>query len=168
QAQLVQDKARQIELYGQRYRDVVAGLARAFEIAGGIDKSRADQGYDVRLQKSLQDDPNLIELAIWPVGGELRRAFQSDVIKRDEVDQRVADVLARMSGRGLVVSRPQIIRSGQEMGLTIAAPVMGGGGNEEVVAEIVAIVSFQEVFKTVHQSAHRSEREMLDAGLPVV
>ena len=33
QAQLVQDKARQIELYGQRYRDVVTGLARAFEIA---------------------------------------------------------------------------------------------------------------------------------------
>ena len=29
QAQLVQDKARQIELYGQRYRDVVTGLARA-------------------------------------------------------------------------------------------------------------------------------------------
>ena len=36
QAQLVQDKARQIELYGQRYRDVVNGLAQAFEIAGGI------------------------------------------------------------------------------------------------------------------------------------
>ncbi|HEX8097009.1 MAG TPA: hypothetical protein VF507_03195, partial [Pyrinomonadaceae bacterium] len=36
QAQLVQDKARQIELYGQRYRDVVTGLARAFELAGGV------------------------------------------------------------------------------------------------------------------------------------
>src|SRR4029077_12818812 len=35
QAQLVQDKTRQIELYGQRYRDVVSGLAQAFEIAGG-------------------------------------------------------------------------------------------------------------------------------------
>ncbi len=29
QAQLVQDKARQIELYGQRYRDVVSGLAQS-------------------------------------------------------------------------------------------------------------------------------------------
>lgn len=168
QAQLVQDKARQIELYGQRYRDVVSGLARAFEIAGGIDKSQNDLGYDVRLQRALQDDPNLIALAIWPVGGEVRRAFQSDVIKRDEVDQRVADVLARMSGRGVVVSRPQIIRSGQEMGLTIAAPVMGGPANNDVVAAVVAIVSFQEVFKTVHQIMHKSEREMLDAGLPVV
>jgi HD-GYP domain-containing protein (c-di-GMP phosphodiesterase class II) len=168
QAQLVQDKARQIELYGQRYRDVVSGLAQAFEIAGGIDKSQNDRGYDIRLQRALQDDPNLIALAIWPVGGELRRAFQKDVIKREEVDQRVADVLAHMNGRGVVVSRPQVIRSGQEMGLTIASPVMGGVGSTNVVAAVVAIVSFQEVFKTVHQISHKSEREMLDAGLPVV
>jgi HD-GYP domain-containing protein (c-di-GMP phosphodiesterase class II) len=167
QAQLVQDKARQIELYGQRYRDVVSGLARAFEIAGGIE-SLNEQGYNQRLQRVLQDDPNLIALAIWPVDGELRRAFQPDIIKREEVDERVADVLARMTGRGLVVSRPQVIRSGQEMALTVAAPIMGGSNNGDVVAAVVAIVSFQEVFKAVHQSTPKSEREMLDAGLPVV
>src|SRR2546426_7020302 len=88
QAQLVQDKARQIELYGQRYRDVVTGLARAFEIAGGI-QALDDQGYDRRLQKTLQEDPNLIALAIWPVSGEMHRAFQLDIIQREEVDQRV-------------------------------------------------------------------------------
>jgi HD-GYP domain-containing protein (c-di-GMP phosphodiesterase class II) len=167
QAQLVQDKARQIELYGQRYRDVVSGLARAFEIAGGT-KSLNQQGYEQRLQRVLLDDPNLIALAIWPVDGDLRRAFQSDIIKREEVDERVAEVLARMNGRGLVVSRPEIIRSGQEMGLTVAAPIMGGPNNSDVVAAVIAIVSFQEVFKAVHQVTPRSEREMLDAGLPVV
>src|SRR3989449_5699616 len=78
QAQLVQDKARQIELYGQRYRDVVSGVARAFEIAGGI-RSLSDAGYDTRLQKTLEEDPNLIALAIWPVSGEMHRAFQLDV-----------------------------------------------------------------------------------------
>ena len=167
QAQLVQDKARQIELYGQRYRDVVAGLARAFEIAGGINALN-DSGYDSRLQKTLQEDPNLIGLAIWPVDGELHRAFQSDVIKREEVDQRVSEVLARMNGRGLVVSRPQIIRSGQEMALTVAAPVMGGENSNDVVAAVIAIVSFQDVFKAVQQPTSKSERELLDAGLPVV
>ncbi len=167
QAQLVQDKARQIELYGQRYREVVSGLARAFEIAGGI-KALNDQGYDVRLQKTLQEDPNLIALAIWPVDGELRRAFQPDVIKPEEVDKRVSEVLAKMNGRGLVVSRPQIIRSGQEMALTVAAPVMGGENSRDVVAAVVAIVSFQEVFTAVHQPTPKSERELLDAGLPVV
>ena len=143
QAQLVQDKARQIELYGQRYRDVVSGLARAFEITGGI-HSLTDAKSDTRLQKTLQDDPNLIALAICPVQGEVHRAFQPDVIRKEEVDQRISDVLARMNSRGVIVGRPQIIRSGQEMGLTIAAPVMDGN---EIVAAVVAIVSFQEVFK---------------------
>jgi HD-GYP domain-containing protein (c-di-GMP phosphodiesterase class II) len=167
QAQLVQDKARQIELYGQRYRDVVTGLARAFEIAGGI-KALNDAGYDSRLQKTLEEDPNLIALAIWPVGGKVQRAFQPDVIQRGEVDQRVSEVLSKMNGRGIVVSRPQIIRSGQEMALTVAAPVMGGENGGDVVAAVVAIISFQEVFEAVHQSTSKSERELLDAGLPVV
>src|SRR2546426_2992923 len=164
QAQLVQDKARQIELYGQRYRDVVSGVARAFEIAGGI-RVLSDAGYDVRLQKTLQDDPNLIALAICPVKGEVHRAFQPDLIKREEVDQRVSDVLARMNGRGVIIGRPQIIRSGQEMALTIAAPVMNG---DDIVAAVVAVVSFQEVFKAVQQSPSKSGRALLDAGLPVV
>src|SRR6185312_4435417 len=110
----------------------------------------------------------LIALAIWPVNGEMRRALQPDIIKREEVDERVADVLAKMSGRGLVVSRPQIIRSGQEMALTVAVPIMSGSSDTDVAAAVVAIVSFQEVFKAVHQSTPKSEREMLDAGLPVV
>src|SRR3984893_3138646 len=164
QAQLVRDKARQIELYGQRYRDVVSGLARAFEIAGGP-RFLTDAGYDVRLQRTLQDDPNLIALAICPVKGEVHRAFQPDLIKKEEVDQRVGDLLARMSGRGVVMGRPQIIRSGQEMALTIAAPVMNG---DEIVAAVVAVVSFQEVFKAVQQSSSKSGRELLDGGLPVV
>jgi HD-GYP domain-containing protein (c-di-GMP phosphodiesterase class II) len=167
QAQLVQDKARQIELYGQRYRDVVTGLARAFELAGGV-RTLNDAGADRRLLKTLQDDPNLIALAILPVQGEPHTAFQPDVIRRDEVDERVGEVLARMSGRGLVVSRPEIIRSGQEMGLTIAAPVMGGENGDEVVAAVVAIISFREVFRAVQQPSAKSERELLDAGLPVV
>jgi len=164
QAQVVQDKARQIELYGQRYRDVVSGVARAFEISGGIRPLDAP-GYDARLQKILQDDPNLIALAICPVKGETHRAFQPELIKREEVDQRVNGVLARMNGKDVIVSRPQIIRSGQEMALTIAAPVTN---EDQIAAAVVAIVSFQEVFKAVQQPTSRSERELLEAGLPVV
>jgi hypothetical protein len=61
-----------------------------------------------------------------------------------------------------------VIRSGQEMALTIAEPVLGGRNNQEVVAAVVAIVSFQEVFHAVQQPTSKSERELLDAGLPVV
>ena len=164
QAQIVHDKARQIELYGQRYREVVNGLAHAFEIYGEIRPLDASS-YEARLQKILQDDPNLIALAICPVKGEVHRAFQPELIKREEVDQRVGEVLARMNGRELIVSRPQVIRSGQEMGLTIAAPVTS---DEQITAAVVAIVSFQEVFKAVQQPTAKTEKELLEAGLPVV
>src|SRR5829696_3527645 len=61
QAQLVQDKARQIELYGQRYRDVVTGLAGAFELAGGV-RVAGETGGELRLQKSVEEDKNIIAL----------------------------------------------------------------------------------------------------------
>jgi putative nucleotidyltransferase with HDIG domain len=54
------------------------------------------------------------------------------------------------------------------MALTIAQPVLGGANNQEVVAAVVAIVSFQEVFDAVQQPTSKSERELLNAGLPVV
>ena len=165
QAQLVRDKARQIELYGQRYRDVVIGLARAFEIAGG-NEFHADAGYDSRLQQSLQDDPNLLALAICPVKGEVHRAFQVDLIKREEVDLRIADVLAKLNGRGVIIGRPQVIRSAGEIAVTIAAPVMNG---EDIVAAVVAVVSFQEALKSIQpQRSSKSAQELLDGGLPVV
>ncbi|MCA1816744.1 MAG: HD domain-containing protein [Acidobacteria bacterium] len=167
QAQLAEDKARQIELYGQRYRDVVTGLARAFELAGGV-KVLNEGESDARLQRAVVDDPNIIALAILPVGGVPHLAYKTDVIGRDELDERVGEVLARMSGRGIVVTRPHLIRSSQEMSLTVAAPVMGGAGGDEVTAAVVAVISFQEVFKTVGQTTTQSERELLDQGRPVI
>src|ERR671935_1604151 len=68
QAQLVQDKARQIELFGQRYREVVTGLARAFELTGGVGVL-GHGGSDERFQKSVEGDRNLDALAILPVAG---------------------------------------------------------------------------------------------------
>jgi HD-GYP domain-containing protein (c-di-GMP phosphodiesterase class II) len=167
QAQLVEDKARQIELYGQRYRDVVTGLARAFELAGGV-RVLGDEGSDYRLKKVLNEDPNLLALAILPVSGTPHFAYKPDAIGREEVDERVGASLARMTGRGLVIRGPQVIRSNQEMGLTVAAPVMGGGGGGDVVAAVVAVVSFQEVFQAVQQPSSMSERELLERGLPVI
>ncbi|HZG53743.1 MAG TPA: HD domain-containing phosphohydrolase [Pyrinomonadaceae bacterium] len=167
QAQLVQDKARQIELYGQRYRDVVTGLARAFELAGGV-RVIGEEGGDARLQKSVVDDPNLLALAILPVGSLPHVAYKPDVIGREELNERVGEVLARMNGRGLVVTRPQLIRSSQEMSLTVAAPVMGGAGGEEVVAAVAAVISFDEVFAAVQQPTSKSESELLEQGLPVI
>src|SRR5918912_1811151 len=167
QAQLVQDKARQIELYGQRYRDVVTGLARAFELAGGV-RSASDAGSDARLQRAVSEDPNMIALSIQPVGGLPHVAYRTDVIGREELDERVGEALARMTGRGVRILRPPLIRSSQEMAFTIAAPVMGGASGEEIVAAVAAVISFQEVFKSVQQPTSQNESEPLARGLPVI
>ena len=164
QAQLVQDKARQIELYAQRYREVVQGLARAFALAGGLDALK-NPASDAGLRKTLQGDPNLISLSIEPVQGDPHRAFQPNLIQREELDARVNQILARINSQDLVISRPELISSGQETASTIAAPILDE--NEGIAAAVVAVVSFREVFRGV-QSAQKSERELLDAGMPVI
>ncbi len=125
QAQLVQDKARQIELYGQRYREVVTGLARAFELTGGVGVL-GQFGSDERLQKAVEGDRNLDALAIMPVSGTPHVAYKPDAITREEVNARLNASLADMADPGVRISGPHLIRSSQEMALTIAAPVMGG------------------------------------------
>src|SRR5918912_3660133 len=167
QAQLVQDKARQIELYGQRYRDVVTGLARAFELAGGV-RNLNEAGGDARLQRAVSEDENMIALSIQPVGGLPHVAYRTDVIGREELDERVGEALAQMTGRGVRILRPHLIRSSQEMAFTIAAPVMGGASGEEIVAAVAAVISFQEVFKSVQQPTSQNESEPLARGLPVI
>ncbi|MBV8855682.1 MAG: HD domain-containing protein [Acidobacteria bacterium] len=167
QAQLVQDKARQIELYGQRYREVVTGLARAFELTGGVGVL-GQTGSDERLQKAVEADRNLDALAIMPVAGTPHVAYKPDAVTREEVNARLNASLADMAEPGVRITGPHLIRSSQEMALTIAAPVMGGTDSSEVIAAVVAVVSFQEVFASVQQPAALTERELLERGMPVI
>lgn len=167
QAQLVQDKARQIELYGQRYREVVTGLARAFELTGGVGVL-GQTGSDERLQKAVEADRNLDALAIMPVAGTPHVAYKPDAITREEVNARLNSALADMAEPGVRISGPHLIRSSQEMALTIAAPVMGGAESNEVIAAVVAVISFQEVFASVQQPVPLTESELLKRGMPVI
>ena len=167
QAQLVQDKARQIELYGQRYREVVTGLARAFELTGGVGVL-GQTGSNERLQKAVESDRNLDALAIMPVSGTPHVAYKPDAITREEVNARLNTTLADMAEPGVRIGGPHLIRSSQEMALTIAAPVMGGADSGEVIAAVVAVISFQEVFASVQQPVPLTERELLERGMPVI
>lgn len=192
QAQLVQDKARQIELYGQRYRDVVMGLARAFELAGGS-RAVSETKDDGRLEKTVEEDAHLIALAILPIKGTPHVAYKPDIITREEADERAGDVLGLMTESGVHISRPKLIRSSQEMCLVIGAPIMerrahsgshnaqnsasetasdsssvSGNREDEVVAAVVAIVSFSDVFRTVQQKIGEDENQLLNSGVPIV
>lgn len=173
QAQFVQSKARQLEAYVQRYTDVVTNLAQAFELTGGVAAISAANSQS-RLERAVADDANLIALTILPVHGDPHTAYKFDTINQDELKERNGEVLGRMTGGAIVVGRPRLVRSSQEMSLTIAAPVMAmRDGEEEITAAIVAVVSFQEAFRTVQGAASGAknetmgEAELLAGGAPI-
>src|SRR5437763_2459898 len=103
-----------------------------------------------------------------PVSGTPHTADKPDAISRDKVNARDNEALAQMAEPGVRIGDPRLIRSSQEMALTIAAPVMGGRDSGEVVAAVVAVVSFQDVSASVQQPGPMSERELLDRGMPVL
>ncbi len=167
QVQFVQSKAGQIETYVQRYSDVVINLAQALELTGGVANINAASSQS-RLEKAVAADANLLALTILPVRGAPHTAYKPDVINREETEERNGDVLGRMAGDGVVIGRPRLIRSSQEMSLTIAAPVMASSeAGEEVAAAIVATVSFGEVFRLVQGANSTDEAELLESGAPV-
>src|SRR5437764_13212873 len=91
-----------------------------------------------------------------PVSGTPHIAYQPDAISRDEVNARVNEALAQMAEPGVRIGDPRLIRSSQEMALTIAAPVMGGSDSSEVIAAVVAVVSFQDVFARIAPAHERA------------
>lgn len=169
QVQFVQSKAGQIEAYVRRYSDVAANLAQAIELTGGV--GSIDQaGSRERLERAVDQDANLIALSILPVSGEPHTAYKPDVISREEVFTRNGEVLGRMNGSELIVGRPRLIRSSQEMSLAIAAPVLvERGGTEQVAAAVVAVISFGDAFRTVHGAGANAadEATLLESGAPV-
>src|SRR3712207_5052570 len=94
-----------------------------------------------------------------PVSGAPHVAYKPDAITREEVNARLNASLADMAEPGVRIGGPHLIRSSQEMALTIAAPVMGGVESTEVIAAVVAVISFQEVFASVQQPVPLTERK---------
>ena len=56
QTQLVQDKARQIEMFGQRYNEMVKGIAKAFELTQDFSSLSSEQTQQ-KLGQTLKENP---------------------------------------------------------------------------------------------------------------
>ena len=66
QTQLVQDKARQIEMFAQRYADLVRNYAEAMELAQDAASLTSTQN-EQKLQAILQENRGLLAISINPV-----------------------------------------------------------------------------------------------------
>jgi HD-GYP domain-containing protein (c-di-GMP phosphodiesterase class II) len=164
QTQLVQDKARQIEMLGQRYGDLVDGFAKAFELSGDF-SLLSSSAAQKKLGQTLQENPHLLSLYVKPVSGEPLSVYRAEAINASEIEKLSSNVLARLGEKELIMGQPQKLQTSQQLVLTIAAPVMN---ENQITAAVVAIVSLREISRIMSESGGASEKELWEAGLPIV
>lgn len=164
QTQLVQDKARQIEMFGQRYGELVLGIAKAFELSQDFSLLSSSQAQQ-NLGQTLKENPNLVTLYVKPIRGEPLSLFRPEMINGAEVEAVSAGLLARLSDKKLIWGRPQVLPTSGENVITVAAPVSQG---ENLSAAVVAVISLREISRIMVETRPSSEKELWEAGLPII
>ena len=164
QTQLVQEKARQIEMFGQRYGDLVGSYAKALELSNDLSVLSASQTEE-KLGATLKENPNLLALYVKPINGESLSVFRAEVIKKDEIESLSSLALTSLENKKLVFGQPQKLASNDEIVLAIAAPVIL---NKSLSAGVVAIVSLRELSRLMGETKPMTEAELWKAGLPII
>ncbi len=163
QIQLVQDKTRQIELFGKRFTSVVTGLSMALELANSQAIISSPQ-TELKLAAILKENPDLLALSVNPTFQESFSVFRSEALNRTEVDAISADVAASSKiGKVSVGQSKKTDGSGQSV-MTFSSDVILNG---EKAATIVAVASLQAVSQSVVGMAAANESELWKAGLPI-
>ncbi|MET0753432.1 MAG: HD domain-containing phosphohydrolase, partial [Pyrinomonadaceae bacterium] len=164
QTQLVQEKASQIEMFGQRYADLVGSYAKALELSNDFAILSAPQ-TEQKLSITLKENPNLIALYVKPIKGESLSVFRSEAILKDEVESISTGLLSRVENKKPVIGKPQKITSSGDIVLTFASPVVI---ENNISAAVIGIVSLKEISLIISETRSIGEDELWKAGLPIV
>jgi len=164
QTQLVQDKARQIEVFGQRYGDLVSSYANALELSNNLSVLSSPQ-TEAKLGATLKENPNLLALFIKPIKGDSLSVFRSESVKKNEIETLSASAISSLSEKKLSFGQPQKLDSSGEIVLAIASPVII---EKNISAAVVAIVSMREFSRIMAETRPTSEEELWKAGLPII
>ena len=164
QTQLVQEKARQIEMFGQRNGDLVENFAQALELGDDLSILSAAQ-TEQRLSKILKENPNLLALYVKPAETDSLAVFRAEAISKEQVEKLSEDVLKSAATQDVAFGQPQNLPSSKEPILTVGAPVYI---NKKLAATVVAVVSMREIAKNVVGAKAMSEEELWKSGLPII
>lgn len=156
QTQLVLDKARQIEMFGQRYGELVKNFASAFEIADDSSMLFSTQTEE-RISRILKENPNLTALYIKPTVGESLGVFRAERISREEVEKISTQIPANFTDKKLIYDKPQQIEANKEIVLPVVAPIFIGA---QVAATVTALVSLRELQTIMAESDSVSEGDL--------
>ena len=164
QIQLVQEKARQIEMFGQRHTDLVKNVAKALELASNPDILSAPQTEE-KLGTMLRENPSLLALYLRPNAGEPVALFRPNAMSRAEVESVSTKTLQSLTNQPLVIGQPERLAQSGESILTMASPVVING---QPVASVVGIVSLKDLARSVVGTGSTSESDLWKAGLPII
>ncbi len=164
QIQLVQEKARQIEMFGQRVSSTVASLANGLEIAGDLKVVSAPQ-TEKKLGAMLRENPDVVALYLKPAGEESLIVFRAEHLTRNDVET-IAARATETEGRSRVrVGEPMKVTGSGQFVMPFTSEVSINGAP---AATIVAIASLQPVSQSIVGSGTAKEEDLIKAGLPIV
>lgn len=163
QIQLVQEKARQIEMFGRRFSSVVTGLATALELSGDPAVISSPQ-TEARLASMLRENPDLAALYVKPANADSLSVFRPESLDRDDVDAIAAQISQRTTSKLTVGEPDRLAANGQSL-MTFAASANIDGAK---AADIVAVASLQSISQSVVGLNSANEADLWKAGLPMV
>ena len=164
QTQLVQEKANQIEMFGQRYGDLIGSYAKALELSNDFSVLSAPE-TEQKLSVTLKENPNLIALFIKPTTGESLSVFRSEAISREEIEGVTNEALTKLDNKKAIIGKPQKIGSSGETVLTFASPVII---QNNVSAAVIGVVSLREIAQIMGDKKVIDEEKLWKDGLPIV
>jgi len=164
QIQLVQEKARQIEMFGSRFTATVSALSTAMELSGGSEVITSPQ-IEEKLGSMLREDPELLALYVQPNVGAPISVFRAEAVDRGEIESISAGVLMPASGKAIFVGEPRVLGSSGRTVMPFAKEVQI---NETSAATILAVASLDGINQRVVGINSASEAELWKAGLPIV
>jgi len=163
QIQLVHEKARQIEMFGKRFGDLVSSIAIALELSNNtslVSSATTEQ----KLGSILRENPDLLALHVKPATGEALSVFRPTITKIDV--ESISDQIPRNgTDQKLAVGVPRKIPSTDEMAMSFASNVTIDG---QEAAKVVAIVSLREIQRSVVGNVPAREEDLWNSGLPII
>jgi len=164
QIQLVQEKARQIEMFGQRYGDMVRGLSQALELSNSTTLLSSTKTEE-KLGKMLIENPSVLALYVKPTDADSLSLFRPNVFAAGELDAIASDAAEKLSANDFLAGQPQKVPLSGESVMTLATPVMLDG---QKAASVVAVVALKEISKSIVGTNFTTEDDLWKAGLPII
>ncbi len=164
QIQLVQEKARHIEMFGKRFGDLVSSISIALELSDNVALVSSAQ-TEQKLGSILRENPDLLALYVKPLTGESLSVFRSETISKMDVESISAQVNKPTADEKLQIGSPQKIPSSGEFAMAFVSSVEIAGSN---AAEVVAIVSLRDIRRSIVGTLPTREEDLWESGLPII